>query len=300
MGTQHSLGDFAMRVKFIENPVYIYLVLAGVSAFSSLVFFHVGGSLAEITNKTEFGLTFKAGGAIAGFLLVFFASLHSIERLYGIEIRSNQTAESVDSLPKSYSFAMILAEISETINRLETNSQELTKIYVKRGDGNRLFDGVYSSLLYASTAAITGIIDARFYGNMMEWDAKQKQLRVRYFSGPYNDEIITRRFPAEGPGQGVASFALNERQIQIKNRMESELKEKGEARLFSMISVPIDDVDLSKHSSQVAVLNVDAGMAGVFPCPEEWATSDVKNRLDQTAKLIARLNVLFREYADNI
>lgn len=49
----------------------------------SVLFFYVGGSLAEVSgNETTFlGFTFKASGALGGFILIFWLSLKGIERL---------------------------------------------------------------------------------------------------------------------------------------------------------------------------------------------------------------------------
>lgn len=71
-----------------KNVVYLYLVTAGFSTLSALIFFHLGGSLAHITGKTGFGFGFKAGGAIAGFLIVFWISIRAIEKLYGLSTLS--------------------------------------------------------------------------------------------------------------------------------------------------------------------------------------------------------------------
>lgn len=288
-----------MSNEFTKTPVFIYLVLAGFSTISALLFFHVGGSLAEMVGKPGYGISFKAGGALAGFLIVFWLSLLGIERLYGIQPILTGSVDGQQNLPKSYHFPTVVSEISETLQRLEADDSGLSRIYVDRGDGERLFDGLYSSLLYASSAAVTGIVDPRFYGNMMEWDVSAEQLRVRYFAGPYNDEIITRNFPIHGPGQGVASEAFKTQQIKVKNKMESELKEKGEARLYAMSSIPVENTQAYK-SRQVVILNVDAGIADVFPVPEEWITSDVKMRFDQLAKLIARVNILYRKYMEEV
>lgn len=74
-----------MAKRSTQNPIYIYLTIAGFSALSALVFYHLGGGLAEVTGKAEFGFGFKAAGALAGFIIVFWMSLKVIERLYGIE-----------------------------------------------------------------------------------------------------------------------------------------------------------------------------------------------------------------------
>lgn len=285
--------------ELFKTPIFIYLVLASVSALSALLFFHIGGSLAELAGQTEHGFSFKTGGAIAGFLIVFWFSANVIERLYGINSLSGAGAEGESFLPKSYSFPTMLAEISKTIDKLEEDEEHLLKYYVSQGDGKRLFDGLYSSILYASSAAITGQVDSRFYGNMMEWDSNKAQLRVRYFAGPYNDEIITRKFPIDGPGQGVASDVFKSHQIQVKNKMESELKEKGESRLFSMVCVPVSDIDQNIISHQIVIINVDAGVPDVFPAAEDWEISDAKYRLEQLAKLISQVNILYRRNIEN-
>jgi len=289
----------AMNKDLFTTPVFIYLVLSGVSAVSAIVFFHLGGSLAELTGQTDYGFSFRAGGALAGFLLVIWVSVQVIERLYGIKSLSALSSEAQSNLPKSYSFPTLMAEISQTVQKLEADNLHLTKFYVARQDGNRLFDGIYSSLLYASGAAVTGQVDPRFYGNLMEWDSIKRQLRVKFFAGPYNDEIITRSFPIEGPGQGVASDAFNTQQIQVKNRMESELKEKGEARLNAMICVPVENIDRDLKSRQIVILNIDTGIGNAFPVAEEWEASDVKNRIGQVARLIARVNALYRASIEN-
>ncbi|MFH0780480.1 MAG: hypothetical protein V2B20_00780, partial [Pseudomonadota bacterium] len=218
--------------------------------------------------------------------------------LFGIKRGTNGAGELVETeaLPESYAFSKIHTEISDTVSKLEADNGRLVQWYLSKGDGERLFDGLYSSLLYASSSAVTGIVDPRFYGNLMEWDSVKEQLRVRFFSGPYNDEIITRSFPLEGPGQGVASEAFVTGKVQIKNRMESELKEKGEARLNAMVSIPIPDLEPTENTRQIVILNIDAGFVHVFPSLEEWQSSEMKPRIQELRRLISRVNRLYRTH----
>ena len=49
----HAVKTKAMNKKFTNTPIFIYFILASVSAVSALVFFHLGGSLAEFTGQSE-------------------------------------------------------------------------------------------------------------------------------------------------------------------------------------------------------------------------------------------------------
>ena len=203
-------------------------------------------------------------------------------------------------LPESYKFPKIVSEISDTLTRLEAPDEKLMLYYRDQGDLERLFDGLYSSLLYASRSAITGEIDARFYGNLMEFDNEMKEIRVRYFDGPYNDQIITRRFPLDGPKRGVAGDALVSREVQVKNQMESELKERGEARLNAMISVPIPNIELDRKTREIVLLNLDSGIHNIFPKAKEWSSSDVAANIEEISHLIERVNRLYRKFVEKI
>jgi len=202
------------------------------------------------------------------------------------------------SLPDSYKFPAILSEIKGTLTGLEAPDEKLIQYYRAQGDLERLFDGLYSSLLYASRAAITGEIDARFYGNLMEFDNEKREIRVRYFDGPYNDQIITRRFPIDGPKRGVAGDALNTGKIQVKNQMESEIKERGEARLNAMISVPIRNLNLDRKTREIVLLNIDSNIHNIFPESEEWSSSDVAANINEISQLVERVNSLYRRFVE--
>jgi hypothetical protein len=68
--------------KYLDNPIVRYLIISGTSILASVIFFELGGSLAEISNTNDsfVGFSFKAGGALAGFLIFFLLSYRFIER----------------------------------------------------------------------------------------------------------------------------------------------------------------------------------------------------------------------------
>ena len=63
-----------------NHPVIVYVVISFVSLGCAVALFLLGGSLAEITgnNNSLLGFTFKAGGAIAGFILIYAFSHRTI------------------------------------------------------------------------------------------------------------------------------------------------------------------------------------------------------------------------------
>ncbi len=197
-------------------------------------------------------------------------------------------------LSESYSYEELASEIDRTITNLTENHGELLLEYKADGDAERLFDGLYSSILYASRAATTGTVNAIFYGNLMELDAGKSQLRVRYFAGPYNENVITRSFPVGRRGEGIATIAFNSQKIQVVNSMGHELKVKGEARLNAMISVPIPGINRNDRSRQIALLNIDSGVTDVFPPTETLRTDPCGRRLERLATLVSRTNVLYK------
>ena len=56
--------------------IIFYLISIGVSLLCAFLLFRLGGSFAEITGeeKSVIGMTFKAGGAVAGFIIIFWLS----------------------------------------------------------------------------------------------------------------------------------------------------------------------------------------------------------------------------------
>lgn len=67
----------------IDRPVVDYLVIIFCSLLVALICFLLGDSLAKVSgNDANFlGFTFEAGGALAGFLIVFALSRRVLERL---------------------------------------------------------------------------------------------------------------------------------------------------------------------------------------------------------------------------
>lgn len=75
------------KMRVFEHPVVTYLVIGLFSTCAAVILFKAGGSLAEITGQenTLLGVSFKAGGALAGFILIFLMSVKAIERLGKID-----------------------------------------------------------------------------------------------------------------------------------------------------------------------------------------------------------------------
>jgi hypothetical protein len=71
-------------MKKIDHPIILYMIISSVSFVCAFAFFKIGGSLAEITGSegNPLGFTFKAGGAIAGFLLLFAYSRNTMLKFY--------------------------------------------------------------------------------------------------------------------------------------------------------------------------------------------------------------------------
>lgn len=67
---------------YLNHPVIRYLVISITSVVAAVIFFKLGGSLAEISNSDSpaVGITFRAGGALAGALIFFLLSYRFIER----------------------------------------------------------------------------------------------------------------------------------------------------------------------------------------------------------------------------
>jgi hypothetical protein len=129
----------------------------------------------------------------------------------------------------------------------------------------------------------------------MDWDPAKKSLRVRYFKGPYNDEIITRAFPIEGRQQGVASKAVTSGMLQYRNSMDRELREQGEQRLQAMVSIPVIENAGQLSSSFIAVINIDSALKEVLPDPESREAEMIRDRGRRLVEYIRRVNALKTE-----
>jgi len=233
---------------------------------------------------------------ILGMIVLLFASGAAVYLLASRTPGALNT-QSILSASESPSFDRVMAELSPTIKRLEDNDYTLAKYYRDQGDLQRLLDGLYSGLLYASGAVPTGRIEPRFYGNLMEWDGKS--LRVRYFKGPYNDEIILRTFSLHGPKQGVASEAVRSKTIQYRNRMEDELKERGESLLKAMVAIPIPmDNGTTLQPGAIVSINIDSVQAGIFPELRTTEWTALEGRAQSLASLVRRVNCLRNSLED--
>lgn len=201
--------------------------------------------------------------------------------LIGIRRHSSKSQELFnDQFPDILNFEQMIDEFESTLRKLEESGVASFK---NQENLSRILDGLYSSVLYITRALINGHINPVLYGNLMEVDENRNSLRIRYFQGPYNVDIIDKEYPLEK--ESVASIAFNKGYIKIENSMELETKVKGE-RLQALMSIPIESSKTLKHG-YVAVLNIDSALKDVFPTTENM---DMKNRAEKVKGLIQRIN----------
>jgi predicted nucleotide-binding protein len=200
----------------------------------------------------------------------------------------------VGKIPESLSFDCMSKEYDETLSLLESNNAGVLQQIKSRGDFIRLVDGLFNGLLFVSRAIVTGFVDPIIYGNMMEFEQKSESLRVKYFAGPYNEEIICRYFPIKGMNRGVAGVAFSSNKLLIENCMENILRVKGEGRLKSMMSIPIESPD-NCLGKTVVVLNVDAAVENAFPSEDSEEFPSIKKRIGEIIKLVQRVNKIAQE-----
>ena len=64
----------------LERPIISYAIIFVFSIVAAILFFLIGGSVAEISGQgdTFLGLSIKAGGAIAGFVIIFILSIRAV------------------------------------------------------------------------------------------------------------------------------------------------------------------------------------------------------------------------------
>ena len=69
-------------MRALRYPVVNILIIGLFSTCVAVILFKAGGSLAEVTGQenTILGISFKAGGALGGFILIFWILLRGIER----------------------------------------------------------------------------------------------------------------------------------------------------------------------------------------------------------------------------
>jgi len=286
--SDHEMRERLQIIQSVKTPLafFVLSVLVVEGLLATLLV------SAEGTDKTI---------AIVGMLILLLGAGAAVFFLAYRKPTTLTGSSAEQRVPDALEFDRVISEMSSTIARLERDELRLAKHYLDQGDLSRLLDGLYSGLLYASSAVPTGKIEPIFYGNLMEWDKTKAALRVRYFKGPYNDEIITRTFPMEGPKQGVASAAVKTGEIQIRNLMEAELKERGEARLRAMMSIPVtpENSDGPEPGAIVAV-NIDSVVENVFPHSGSADLGPVRKRAHELAEHVRRVNRLRRKLVQTV
>ena len=77
---------------FLERPIVSYIIMGIFSVAASVIFFLIGGSVAEVSGQegTLIGVGFEAGGALAGFVIIFLLSLRIIDKLKQITPEVNR------------------------------------------------------------------------------------------------------------------------------------------------------------------------------------------------------------------
>ena len=65
----------------LDHPVVKYLIIIGASLGVALICFRLGGTYATVSGKQGEAFTYQASGALAGFIIVFFASQWVLGRL---------------------------------------------------------------------------------------------------------------------------------------------------------------------------------------------------------------------------
>lgn len=71
-------------MKFLKHPIVVYAVISATSLIVAAFLFIIGGSVAKLAghDDTLVGISFEAGGALAGFIIVFYVSYKVIIGLY--------------------------------------------------------------------------------------------------------------------------------------------------------------------------------------------------------------------------
>ena len=79
-------------LQVLEHFMVQYLIVGFLGMSAALLLFEIGGSFAKVTGQenTAVGVSFEAGGAFAGFLLVFLLSASVIARLQRIQQLNRQ------------------------------------------------------------------------------------------------------------------------------------------------------------------------------------------------------------------
>ena len=95
--------------RFLDVPLINLTVVAVLSLVVAILTFRLGGSLAEISDQEGnfLGFTFKAGGALAGFVIVFLLSSKELQKMHSTSAKSSFSIKipAVDSQPTGFSQA---------------------------------------------------------------------------------------------------------------------------------------------------------------------------------------------------
>jgi hypothetical protein len=84
----NTLSD-EMNVKpLLDHPITKFLVIALFSLASAYIFWKIGGNFAKVVSAGDAaGVSFELGGAIAGFVIVFYASLGILKRIHDLPVQ---------------------------------------------------------------------------------------------------------------------------------------------------------------------------------------------------------------------
>jgi len=87
---------------YLNHPVVRYLIISLTSIVASVIFFRLGGSLAEISKADDpvVGISFRAGGALAGCLIFFLLSYRFIDKTVA---KSSRAKVYIRKRPKNFS-----------------------------------------------------------------------------------------------------------------------------------------------------------------------------------------------------
>jgi len=69
-------------MKKFDHPLAAYLIMFLISLIAAILLFQIGGSTAGVQGEVDETVKFRAGGAIAGFIILFLLSYKVILRLY--------------------------------------------------------------------------------------------------------------------------------------------------------------------------------------------------------------------------
>ncbi len=106
-----------------NNPVLIYIVISLSSLVCAVIFFWIGGSVAEVVDKNSelLGISFKAGGALAGFIIIFLLSKNAI-------IKFDETLHKEDTYTLSQIIKNRFISIPENLNKIQTITRTTTLV----------------------------------------------------------------------------------------------------------------------------------------------------------------------------